>query len=528
MKKLVQIILLVLIPKIMLGVLIYSFQNRGPESSLDDLIQKYEGREKTIIDHSRFEELQQDFDSPRELTATCLSCHFERGEELLTSHHFLWERPEYAPSRGVVYLGKRNAINNWCTSVLSSEQTCNRCHAGFGWDVGTFDYDYSDATNVDCLVCHDNSFTYHKVRGDCDAPDFRMEIPDINVVLRNLSSPQKANCGACHFWGGGYNNVKHGDLEMALLTADRDMDVHMARDGADLSCIDCHKTENHNIRGRYFGGIAMSNTNRVHCQDCHGHYPHTDNLINEHCVKVSCQTCHIPVYAKANATVLYWDWRTAGKLKDGKSFVEYDDDGNMIYQTIKGTYEWGSNLSPDYVWFNGTANQHLMTDTIGQIPLQMNTLYGRYKDRDAKIIPVKINRGFQPYDIVNNTLAHMKLYDCAEGKGAFWVDYDLDRAIEEGMAYIDMPYSGEYDFVETVNHMLVNHMVSPKEKALTCTDCHSRTNSRLAGLTDFYMPGRDYNATLNGLGKALILLTLLGVFAHAGLRIYFAVKSSNH
>jgi len=39
----------------------------------------------------------------------------------------------------------------------------------------------------------------------------------------------------------------------------------------------------------------------------------------------------------------------------------------------------------------------------------------------------------------------------------------------------------------------VNHMVSPKEQAVKCVECHTRENGRLANLTGFYIPGRDYN-----------------------------------
>ncbi len=518
MKRLVQITILVLIPQIIIAILIYSYQNIGKYSNLEELRVEYSEKSRTIIDHSRFEELQQDFESPQEITAACLTCHYERGEEMLNNHHFTWERPEYFPGRGVVYTGKKTAMNNWCTSVLTSEQTCNRCHAGFGWDTYSFEYDYNDARNIDCLVCHDNSFNYSRVRGNAEHPDFFAEYDDFDLILKNLSSPQKENCGICHFLGGGGNNVKHGDLELALLWADKDMDVHMAREGADLSCVDCHVTENHQVRGRYYG-IATTNTNRAHCMDCHGDFPHRDNLINEHCIKVSCQACHIPVYAKENATVMHWDWRTMGKLKDGEPYEIKDEDGNITYQSIKGTFEWGNMLEPDYVWFNGTANQHLMTDEITEIPIKMNTLYGEYRDRNSKIVPVKINTGYQLYDPVHNTLLHMKVYDHEEGQGAFWKDFDTKAAIEKGMEYIGMPISGEYDYIETKNYMMVNHMVSPKDQALSCTDCHTRNNGRLDNLRDFYMPGRDYNIWITGFGKGIVILSLIGVIVHGLIRI---------
>ena len=38
-----------------------------------------------------------------------------------------------------------------------------------------------------------------------------------------------------------------------------------------------------------------------------------------------------------------------------------------------------------------------------------------------------------------------------------------------------LPYSGEYGFAETVMYWPINHMVSPKDKALKCGDCHGGT-----------------------------------------------------
>jgi hypothetical protein len=61
-------------------------------------------------------------------------------------------------------------------------------------------------------------------------------------------------------------------------------------------------------------------------------------------------------------------------------------------------------------------------------------------------------------------------------------------------------------------------MVSKKTESLKCIDCHSRNDSRLAGLKDFYLPGRDRSAFLDGFGIIAILGSLLGVLIHSILR----------
>jgi hypothetical protein len=70
----------------------------------------------------------------------------------------------------------------------------------------------------------------------------------------------------------------------------------------------------------------------------------------------------------------------------------------------------------------------------------------------------------------------------------------------------------------------INHMVAPREKSVSCAECHTRENGRLAKLGGFYLPGRDRNLVLDFVGKWLIILSVAGVFIHNGLRIYAAYR----
>ena len=48
--------------------------------------------------------------------------------------------------------------------------------------------------------------------------------------------------------------------------------------------------------------------------------------------------------------------------------------------SIKGSFVWGKNLKPDYVWFNGTASHYLIGDTVDPSqPLKINELYGQLR-----------------------------------------------------------------------------------------------------------------------------------------------------
>jgi octaheme c-type cytochrome (tetrathionate reductase family) len=320
--------------------------------------------------------------------------------------------------------------------------------------------------------------------------------------------------------------VKHGDLEMSMFDPSKDVDVHMATDGVDLQCTACHTAENHKIKGKVYS-LSSMNRNRSTCEQCHTDRPHNDDVINQHTVKVACQACHIPVYAKVNATKMTWDWSTAGRLKNGEPYEEDDADGNHTYMSIKGSFTWAKNVEPEYVWFNGTANHYLLGDKIDTTDvIKINSLNGSYADRDAKIIPVKIHRARQIYDPVNKLIIQPNLFAPNKGEGAFWKDFDWNAAAAKGMQDVHLPYSGKYTFVRTEMYWPVNHMVSKKEKAVACSECHTRENGRLAKLQDFYMPGRNYNAGIEYFGKALILLSILGVAGHAALRILAHKKRS--
>ena len=41
-------------------------------------------------------------------------------------------------------------------------------------------------------------------------------VPDYNLIAQKVGKTGKDNCGSCHFFGGGGNAVKHGDLDKSL------------------------------------------------------------------------------------------------------------------------------------------------------------------------------------------------------------------------------------------------------------------------------------------------------------------------
>lgn len=490
---------------------------------LEKLKQEYSMKPVSSVDHGKFEVLHKEFKTPQDVTEACISCHTERHKEIMRSSHWNWERVSYIEGRGVTAAGKRNVINNFCIGAQTNEQSCAKCHIGFGMTNDHFDF--NNARNVDCMVCHDNSDEYRKGTSMAGYPDRSVNLARI---AQSVGQPTKFNCGSCHFNGGGGNNVKHGDLEQALLSCSRDVDVHMAANGMNMECTACHTAENHQILGKLYS-VSSENTNRTTCEQCHTNTPHFDPILNRHQVKVSCQACHIPEYAKVNATKMEWKWSDAGKLKDGKPYQTDDEMGNHNYLSIKGSFKWEKNVKPDYIWFNGTADHYILGDTIRSVPVVINPLYGSHGDGESKIIPVKIHKGDQIYDKIYKMLIQPKLYGREKGDSAFWQDLDWNKAAAAGMNRVGLPYSGNYGFVETMMYWPVNHMVAPKERAVSCAECHTRdADGRLAKLTGFYMPGRDYNKPLDLFGMIAFWSSIGAVLIHAVVRgIVGAVRKKN-
>lgn len=493
-----------------------------PNLALENLRTQYARESQPSIDHSKLKPLQREFATPQEVTETCIRCHNGRHVEVMESSHWNWDRISYVEGKGVKALGKKNVLNNFCIGAQSNEQACAKCHIGFGMNGNKFDF--NNARNVDCMVCHDNSEEYKKGSSLAGYPDRSV---NLSKVAQSVGTPLKSNCGSCHFFGGGGNNVKHGDLEVATLSASRDIDVHMAVNGMDMQCVDCHAGKNHQMLGRLYS-VSSENTQRATCEQCHTATPHLDNMLNRHTARVACQTCHIPEYAKVNATKLAWEWSESGKLKDQQPYHEEDSLGNPVYLSEKGKFTWGQHVQPEYVWFNGNATHYFLGDTIDMdnLPLKMNELLGSYDDKSSKIFPVKIHRGDQIYDKKYNYLIQPKLYGNQKGDSAFWIDFDWDLAAEAGMKTIGLPYSGDYGFIETEMYWPLNHMVSTKDKALQCSSCHHRDSSRLATLIGFYLPGRDHEPAVDRTGLWLFILSLSGIALHGGFRIWIGRKKN--
>ncbi|MGD0946806.1 MAG: tetrathionate reductase family octaheme c-type cytochrome [Candidatus Binatia bacterium] len=412
-------------------------------------------------DHSTLVTLR-DKPSPKEVTRSCLSCHPKVGQDLLNTAHWNWKG--YSPTlKGYEHridISLTLMVNNACIAIGPNLQECASCHIGYGWVDSS--YNFSDPGNIDCLVCHDTTGLYRKDIGKGGLPDPALNLAEI---ARRVGRPSRRACGSCHFVSGGTPYTKHGDLEAALADPSPGLDQHMGT--LEMRCQDCHTTTAHRIAGMSMSAPAVEG--RVSCEKCHGPTPHgvagmLSRHLDDHIRSVACETCHIPSIARAAPTLLRRDYSQAGQDRA----VTLDKYGMPQYDKKFGTLTWGKDLVPAYLWYDGTRNASLVGDKIDASDIViLNAPVGEKRNPAARIFPFQTHAAVQPYDMGNSILAVPKLLD------DFWKNFNWSTAIDEGMKRAGVPYSGQYDFVETRMYSSIHHEVVPAKQALGCSDCHS-------------------------------------------------------
>lgn len=430
------------------------------------------------VDHSDF--VKGPFKEGRDVTKQCLECHEKQATDVMKTTHWTFAgTPNHVKGmeKSTKKYGKANMINNFCTSAFNGpdgivHESCFKCHAGYGWTRTKFDL--TDKTRVDCLVCHAQKGNYDRAPAGADINKAAMAKGSMNIELaaKSVAKPTLQNCGYCHFNGGGGDAVKNAGLDSTLLYADKKQDVHMAakaKGGLGMQCQDCHKTKDHSVAG---ASSQMAHYDaRTSCEDCHSgaKAPHQKSknaaILVKHTASVACQTCHIPVFNKGQATKMMWNWSDVGK--NIKAEEEFDKE---TFAKHKGSFRWGQNVVPVYAWYNGKIERYMVGDKIKDPskPVNITKPVGDIKDKTAKIYPYKYFTGTQPMD------SKFKYLNTFQQYKELWINFDWEKALVNGAKCTDncLPYSGKHQFVKTVSYIAAQHEVSPKEDALQCGECH--------------------------------------------------------
>ena len=191
---------------------------------------------------------------------------------MLQSLHSQWSgpTPDLSNTNGEA-LGKGvGGINTFCTYAMSSKSACFSCHVRADGNAP----DAVQAEDVDCLMCHSDiyqrtfvtdpnntetvtnvdgvtkTYVFGKVDGEGNyttVPDYAKMPEGTNMVnlARTVHLPTNQSCLRCHAKAGGGDWTKRGDMGQNSADATVDQDVHLAKDGADLSCVGCHAVNVH-------------------------------------------------------------------------------------------------------------------------------------------------------------------------------------------------------------------------------------------------------------------------------------------
>jgi len=415
--------------------------------------------------------------------ATCIECHQNEADEMLDSLHMKWSgpTPELTNTNGEE-LGKAiGGINTFCTYAMSSRGACFSCHVRADGNAPH----PPQAEDVDCLMCHsdtyqrkfvadpDNSETVTNIMGEektyifgkvddqgnyTTVPNYDKMPPGTHMVnvARSVTMPSNKACLRCHATAGGGDWTKRGDLGLSSANASFAEDVHLAQDGANLSCADCHSALNHKISGR---GIDLRQTEAPvpTCNACHGDTPHSSSTINRHAQgQISCQTCHNRKFAKGGATEMSRDWQYPVW---NEAFCS--GQGGFVGHEVKET-----DVTPEYVWFDGTSYVYNVGETIeaderGVYP--MAKAHGSPFDGKAKIFPIKRHATIMPLHESGKMVPPVIMWMFMTG--------DFDIAVQKGMEEQGM--TGNYSIVEADAEMLITHGVDPKQNAPSCAECHN-------------------------------------------------------
>ena len=407
--------------------------------------------------------------SYQDYPANCLNCHTEQATEVHASTHYQWlgEAPDMTNGSFLLQGKLTNAVNSYCINIEGDWPVCGSCHAGRGKRP---DDPTAGLENIDCLMCHNQDYAAARTR----LADGSMGVTaPSDSMVQNIHAPTRANCLACHAKAGGGDGVKRGDLSLALITNnDASFDAHMNTAGGDLSCQDCHAFQNHRVIGKGSDLRPTDDPTRgaeVACTTCHAQNDieavHSDD-VQTHMAHVACQTCHITTYAKF-PTEVHRDWLTHHDGTDATTCTAENPCAGHPHT------EKGSNLIPEYKWWNRLSDNYLLHDDASRTYDAAKDTYPTSRPlgevTDGKLYPFKYKTALQPMTVADSRLIAMDTFEYLKNSG------NVLTSVENGLENMGYARNTAYTWVTTDTYQLINHGVA-QDTVLGCNDCHENTS----------------------------------------------------
>ena len=291
------------------------------------------------------------------------------------------------------------------------------------------------------------------------------------LAAGSVGRPTRTNCGSCHSAGGGGNGVKHGDLDNTLNHPNETIDFHMGV--LDMQCVDCHTATDHRDPGH------------LHIGEAHRRQPCVLYRLSQLAPspRRSPQQPHRPGRMR---NVSYPGVRRQGSDETLVGLVDRGQDGLSDdpheYLKIKGSFVYGTQLIPEYYWFDGTAERYLLGDPIdpegspsSTIRTGVSTIRSPRSTRSRSIGPSSRTTPL-------TTTSSSRISSATRGTGRSSTGISLCRtAPRHGLRF-----QRGYGFARSDMYWPLEHMVAPAGEALQCTMCHSD-----AGRLDWKALGYD-------------------------------------
>ncbi len=177
-------------------------------------------------------------------------------------------------------------------------------------------------------------------------------------------------------------------------------------------------------------------------------------ILDHHTARVYCTVCHIPTFAKDDATDMRRDWSTP----------QFHPSANKWSATIT----MGKDVQPVYAWYNGNTRLTLMGQAVriaDDGTVHVMEPQGSRKDKKARIYAFKLHEGVLPLLKDRNWLIPLAVDE-------FFINGDLPRAVADGAEAAYGIADPEYSWVRSKRWMGIFHEVQPAAHALKCLDCH--------------------------------------------------------
>lgn len=424
--------------------------------------------------------------------ATCIACHESQARAMFGSVHYqeMGETPAVPNIAGPAGKGRNGArvMNSYCgTPSTSSRATCATCHVGNG-RVPAPELTAEQLHNIDCLMCHQDAYkrvpappyqpltfpgtngTLHTIQmvvedetGFQFVPDTGKMTISILEAARLVHLPTRASCLRCHAGAGGSDGGKRGDLSTVTVNPPVSSDVHMSPQGADLSCARCHSAGNHRVLGRGVDLRASDSAELLTCAKCHTDRPHGDYSARNgtardvHALRVACQSCHIPTFAKDKSTEMERNWSHAEF-----SMAACRGQGGWLPSEVRA-----SNVVPAYKWFDGTS----LANELDQAPIQnglgeaiLALPNGSVQSPGAKLYPMKVHRSNAARHDASGLLVPHSTF-------TYFSSGDFAKSIQRGQELSGL--NGPTTIVPVLEYQTINHGVVAASSALQCGACHA-------------------------------------------------------